>query len=82
MFKTVYQTLFLLSAIHAHAHISHSEGGGRRKRGKEKKRGFFYSFFFSKDLFYEYTVAVSRHTRRGHQIPLQVVVSHYVVARN
>jgi hypothetical protein len=29
---------------------------------------------------YEYTVAVFRHTRRGHQIPLQLVVSHHVVA--
>jgi hypothetical protein len=27
---------------------------------------------------YEDTVAVFRHTRRGHQIPLQMVVSHYV----
>jgi hypothetical protein len=37
---------------------------------------------FKKDLFYayEYTVAVFRHTRRGHQIPLQMVVSHHVVA--
>jgi hypothetical protein len=37
------------------------------------------------DLFislYEYTVAVFRHTRRGHQIPLQMVVSHHVVAGN
>jgi hypothetical protein len=33
-------------------------------------------------LFYicEYTVAVFRHIRREHQIPLQMVVSHYVVA--
>ena len=29
---------------------------------------------------YEYTVAVFRHTRRGHQTPLQMVVSHQVVA--
>jgi hypothetical protein len=29
---------------------------------------------------YEYIVAVFRHTRRGHQIPLQMVVSHHVVA--
>jgi hypothetical protein len=37
-----------------------------------------------KDLFYvcEYTVAVFRHTRRGHCIPLQMVVSHHVVAGN
>jgi hypothetical protein len=35
-------------------------------------------------LFYvrEYTVAVIRPTRRGHQIPLQMVVSHHVVAGN
>jgi hypothetical protein len=28
----------------------------------------------------KYTVAVFRHTRRGHQILLRVVVSHHVVA--
>jgi hypothetical protein len=34
-------------------------------------------------LFYvcDYTVAVFRHTRREHWIPLQMVVSHHVVAR-
>ena len=31
---------------------------------------------------YECTVAVFRYTRRGHQIPLQMVVSHHVVAGN
>jgi hypothetical protein len=31
---------------------------------------------------YEYTVAVIRHTRRGHKIPLQMVVSHHVAAGN
>ena len=36
---------------------------------------FFYLFYL-----YEYTVMVFRHTRRGHQIPLQMVVSHHVVA--
>jgi hypothetical protein len=37
--------------------------------------------FFKIYLFYlyEYTAAV-RHTRRGHQIPLQMVVGHQVVA--
>jgi len=29
---------------------------------------------------YEYTVSVFRHTRRGHLIPLQMVVSHHVTA--
>ena len=35
-------------------------------------------------LFYvcEYTVAVFRHTRRGHRIPLQMAVSLHVVAGN
>jgi hypothetical protein len=40
-------------------------------------------FFFFKDLFIiicKYTVAVLRHTRRGSQILLQMVVSHHVVA--
>jgi hypothetical protein len=31
---------------------------------------------------YEYTIAVFRYTRRGHQIPLQMVVSQHVVAGN
>ena len=42
-------------------------------------------FFFLKIYLFivcEYTVAVFRHTRRGHRIPLQMVVSHHVVAGN
>jgi hypothetical protein len=31
---------------------------------------------------YEYTVAVFRHIRKGHRIPLQIVVSHHVVVGN
>jgi hypothetical protein len=31
---------------------------------------------------YEYSVAVFRHTRRGRQISLEMVVSHHVVAGN
>jgi len=40
------------------------------------------SFFKKKDLFiiYKHTVPIFRHTRRAHQIPLQMVVSHHVVA--
>jgi hypothetical protein len=49
---------------------------------------YFYFFktligFFKKDLFiivHKFTVADFRHTRRGHQISLWVVVSHHVVA--
>ena len=39
-------------------------------------------FFLKIYLFYlyEYTVAVFRHTRKGCQISLQMVVSHHVVA--
>jgi hypothetical protein len=36
-------------------------------------------FLFLSFIYYLY-VAVFRHTRRGHQIPLQMVVSHLVVA--
>jgi hypothetical protein len=48
---------------------------------------FFFFFFFFKDSFihlfnvYEYTVVLT-HTRRGHRIPLQMVVSYDVVAGN
>jgi hypothetical protein len=38
----------------------------------------FFGFFFM----YEHTVAVFRHTRRGHWIPSQMVVTHHVVAGN
>jgi hypothetical protein len=43
-----------------------------------------YVFFFLKIyllfIICKYTVAVFRHTRRGHQISLRMVVSHHVVA--
>jgi hypothetical protein len=46
----------------------------------------FYLFYFFRIIYlfyvYEYTVTVFRHTRRGHQIPLEMVVSHHVVAAN
>jgi hypothetical protein len=48
--------------------------------------GLSFFFFFKIYLFYlyEYTIAVAvfRHTRRWHQISLQIVVSHHVVAGN
>jgi hypothetical protein len=43
---------------------------------------FFKNIYLFILCIYEYTVAVFRHTRRGHQIPLQMVVSHHVVAGN
>ena len=47
--------------------------------GRPHFAGFF---FFKIDLFIicKYTVAIFRHTRRGRQISLQMVVSHHVVA--
>jgi hypothetical protein len=45
--------------------------------------GEYSSFFFFKDLLFiicKYTVAVFRHSRRGSQILLRMVVSHHVVA--
>jgi hypothetical protein len=44
----------------------------------------FINFLKKVYLFYicEYTVAVFRHTRKGHWIPLQMVVSHHVIAGN
>jgi hypothetical protein len=40
------------------------------------------SLFLKINLFYvyEYTVAVFRHTRRGHQIPLQMIMRYHVIA--
>jgi hypothetical protein len=35
-----------------------------------------YTFFLKTITLCEYTVAVFRHTRRGHRIPLQMVVNH------
>jgi hypothetical protein len=43
----------------------------------------FFVFFKTYLLYvYEYTVAVFRHTRKGYQIPLEMVVSHHMGARN
>jgi hypothetical protein len=52
--------------------------------GATSPAGYGFSTFFPLDLFilYEYTVTVFRHTRRGHWIPLQMVVSHHVAAGN
>jgi hypothetical protein len=42
----------------------------------------FFFFRFTFYFMYEYTVAVFRHTRRGDQIPSQIVVSLHVVVGN
>jgi hypothetical protein len=42
----------------------------------------WYLFVYLFIYLFEYAVAIFRHTRRGHWIPLQVVVSHHVVAGN
>ena len=43
---------------------------------------FFFLRFIYLFCLYKYSVAVLRHTRRGHQIPLQMIVSHHLVAGN
>jgi hypothetical protein len=52
--------------------------------GPLEEQSVLFFFFFFKIYFYfiicEYTVAVFRHSRRGRQILLQMVVSHHVVA--
>jgi hypothetical protein len=55
--------------------------------GKSKSPLIFlglFLFFFKIYLFYicKYAIAVSRHTGGGQGIPLQMVVSHHVVAGN
>jgi hypothetical protein len=59
---------------------------GLVEKEKERELSVFLLFLlhFKYYLFnvYEYTVAVFRHTRRGHRIPLQMVESLHVVAGN
>jgi hypothetical protein len=43
---------------------------------------FFKIYLFTLCILYEYIVTVFRDTRRGHRIPLQMVVSHHMVAGN
>jgi hypothetical protein len=62
--------------------------GMRPGCGYRQANSSFHSEVFFKDLFIylfyvcEYTVAVFKRTRRGDQIPLQMVVSYHVVAGN
>jgi hypothetical protein len=51
---------------------SQEEGSPFHSLFKKKKKDLF--------VYFKYTVADFRHTRRGHQISLQMVVSHHVVA--
>jgi hypothetical protein len=41
---------------------------------------FFFNYYYYLFIICKYTVAVFRHSRRGSQILLQMVVSHHVVA--
>jgi hypothetical protein len=51
-------------------------------KNSEELKHFFKKRFIYLFYVYEYTIALFKHTRRGHQIPLQMVVSHHVVAGN
>ena len=53
------------------------------RQAKKVPASFFFFFFFLKIyllIICKYTVAVFRHSRRGSQISLRMVVSHHVVA--
>jgi hypothetical protein len=54
---------------------------GQKTRDNLKALVFIF-YFFKTYLFiiFKYTVAVLRHSGRGHQISLQMAVSHHVVA--
>ena len=65
--------------------VSHHVGAGNWMKVPEKQVLFSADHLSSPStfiFFFKYTVAISRHTRRGHQIPLQMVMSHPVVAGN
>ena len=51
-------------------------------KNSEELKHFFKKRVIYLFYVYEYTIALFKHTRRGHQIPLQMVVSHHVVAGN
>jgi hypothetical protein len=62
-----------------------SNSAGKPQRGKNPQGPILSShsprtFFFKFIIICKYTVADFRHTRRGHQISLPMVVSHHVVA--
>jgi len=61
--------------------------GGKGKEERVEKEAALWKpqkhciqYFLFIYFIYEYTVAIFRHTRKGHQIPLQIVGSHHVVA--
>jgi len=80
--------LFLSLASECRINTNHSYRGQEHvpRHGGEKLRVEYlpWLMLFKEDLFYayEYTVTVFRHTRRGHQIPLHLVMNHRVVAGN
>lgn len=63
--------------------ILHGDGESPKKE-ENQKSSWRFSFFLSflKFILREYSVTVFRHTRRAHQIPSQMTVSHRVVAGN
>jgi hypothetical protein len=67
-----------------HSQKIHSQEGPLVGVCQIPKSNLFFEMYLNIYLFYvyEYTVAVFRHTRRGHWIPLQMVVSYHVVAGN
>jgi hypothetical protein len=74
----VYTFAKLLKLYLSNPHIVH-----KPQIGKVELFFFFFFFFFLKIYLFiicKYTVAVFRHSRRGSQILIKMVVSHHVVA--
>jgi hypothetical protein len=70
--------------VSTHAHTTHRGKTERISNGVVSTLTDFLKTIYFMFLFYvhEYTVAIFRHTRREHQILLQMVVSRHVVAGN
>ena len=70
--------------IHKHIHTPYKDPPPKKSINPYTKPKRLRMVFLKISLFYlyEYTVVVFGHTRRDHQIPLQMVVSYQVVAGN
>ena len=57
-----------------------SSDPGIHPHGGRRELTLFFLRFIYLFYVYEHTITLFRHTRRGHQIPLQMVASHHVGA--
>jgi hypothetical protein len=76
--------VYVCVCVCLHLHYSHWHQVHKTALGVRQVPPSCFFIFYVLFIYYlyEYTVAVFRHTRKEHQIPLQMVVSHHVVAGN